>query len=97
MRRCQAQPPPFESSSLKAAGWTADPPKLAPKKRDVLRATPKYRKLNAAALRLVKPGGLLMTCSCSGAVAQGTGLLPIVKVTHQTGCGTGEAICSATS
>ena len=38
-----------------------------------------------------------MMCSCSGAVAQGTGLLPIVKVSHQPVYDTGEAICLAIS
>jgi 23S rRNA G2069 N7-methylase RlmK/C1962 C5-methylase RlmI len=35
----------------------------------------RYKLLNQAALRLVKPGGLFMTCSCSGAVTQ-SNLLP---------------------
>lgn len=34
------------------------------------RARVKYVRLNAAAMRLVRPGGLLMTCSCSGAMTQ---------------------------
>jgi len=45
-----------------------DPPKLAPTKASLGGALRKYRSLNAAALRLVSDGGLLMTCSCSGAV-----------------------------
>ena len=44
------------------------------------RALAKYRSLNARALRLVAPGGLLMTCSCSGAVTQGGLLLGLVQV-----------------
>lgn len=44
------------------------------------RASGKYKRLNAAAMAVTKPGGLLMTCSCSGAVAQGAGLLPILLV-----------------
>ena len=43
------------------------------------RAEGKYKRLNAAAMAVTRPGGLLMTCSCSGAVAQGTGLLPILQ------------------
>jgi 23S rRNA G2069 N7-methylase RlmK/C1962 C5-methylase RlmI len=58
----------------------ADPPKLAPNRRALERAKQKYVKLNVAAMRLVTRGGLLMTCSCSGAVAQADGLLPMVKV-----------------
>jgi 23S rRNA (cytosine1962-C5)-methyltransferase len=30
-----------------------------------------YRELNLRALRLLKPGGRLITCSCSGAVDEG--------------------------
>ena len=44
------------------------------------RACGKYKRLNAAAMAVTRPGGLLMTCSCSGAVTQGTGLLPILQV-----------------
>lgn len=43
-----------------------DPPKLAPSRQALDRASRKYAKLNVAAGRLVKPGGVLMTCSCSG-------------------------------
>lgn len=56
-----------------------DPPKLAPNKKSLTRALRKYESLNAAALRLVRPGGLLMTCSCSGAVAQGQAFLPMLQ------------------
>jgi hypothetical protein len=31
---------------------------------------PRYLRLNSLAMRLVRPGGLLMTCSCSGAMTQ---------------------------
>ena len=47
-----------------------DPPKLAPSRKALTGAMRKYEALNAAAMRLVRPGGVLMTCSCSGAVAQ---------------------------
>lgn len=45
-----------------------DPPKLAPSRKALTGALRKYESLNASAMRLVRPGGLLMTCSCSGAV-----------------------------
>jgi len=47
-----------------------DPPKLAPSKKVLDRAVRKYTSLNQQAIRLVKPGGFLMTCSCSGAMTQ---------------------------
>eukprot|EP00897_Mesotaenium_endlicherianum_P010303 jgi/Mesen1/9300/ME000060S08735 len=51
-----------------------DPPKLAPSRKVLQKAAARYRKLNMQAMQLVTPGGLLMTCSCSGAVAQSPGL-----------------------
>jgi 23S rRNA G2069 N7-methylase RlmK/C1962 C5-methylase RlmI len=51
-----------------------DPPKLAPNARALPAALRKYASLNAAAMSTVKPGGLLMTCSCSGAVTRGEAL-----------------------
>ena len=48
-----------------------DPPKLAPTRKSLTNATRKYVSLNTKAMRLVKDGGLLMTCSCSGAMTQG--------------------------
>lgn len=47
-----------------------DPPKLAPKRTDVNRASNKYQKINELAMALVKPGGLLLTCTCSAAMSQ---------------------------
>lgn len=44
------------------------------------RATAKYRNLNAMAIRLTKPGGLLMTCSCSGAMTQSGNFLSVIQV-----------------
>ena len=45
-----------------------DPPKLAPTARHLDAGRKAYRRLNANAMRLVEPGGLLLTCSCSGAM-----------------------------
>ena len=50
-----------------------DPPKLAPSIRDLPRAKRKYQKINALALNAVKPGGLLLTCSCSSAMTTSEG------------------------
>jgi 23S rRNA (cytosine1962-C5)-methyltransferase len=46
-----------------------DPPKLAIGARDVEEARGHYRKLNTVAVKLVAPGGLLVTCSCSQAIS----------------------------
>ncbi len=47
-----------------------DPPKLAPSRKDLERAKNKYHKINQLGLSLVKPGGLFLTCTCSGAMTQ---------------------------
>ena len=47
-----------------------DPPKLAPSRRDLAKARPKYLKINSLAMSLVRPGGLLLTCTCSAAMTQ---------------------------
>jgi 23S rRNA (cytosine1962-C5)-methyltransferase len=43
-----------------------DPPKLIPSRLDIAAGKRKYFDLNALAMGLVEPGGLLLTCSCSG-------------------------------
>lgn len=45
-----------------------DPPKLAKTHRDLIRARKAYRQINTLAMRVVERGGLLVTCSCSGAM-----------------------------
>ena len=47
-----------------------DPPKLAMTRRDMDNALRKYHDLNGLAMQVVRPGGLLVTCSCSGLVAR---------------------------
>ena len=47
-----------------------DPPKFAAHKRQVQRAARGYKDLNLNAFRLVKPGGWLMTFSCSAAISR---------------------------
>ncbi|HYF57797.1 MAG TPA: class I SAM-dependent rRNA methyltransferase [Burkholderiaceae bacterium] len=45
-----------------------DPPKFAPSAHHVDRAARAYKEINLKALRLLSPGGLLFTFSCSGAI-----------------------------
>lgn len=47
-----------------------DPPALAKEGEAVGGALRGYRELNLRALRLLEPGGLLLTCSCTGAVSE---------------------------
>lgn len=46
-----------------------DPPKFIPKRLAEEEGRAKYHDLNKLAIPLVKPGGLLLTCSCSGLLA----------------------------
>lgn len=46
-----------------------DPPKLIPGRLDIASGKRKYFDLNVLAMGLVEPGGLLLTCSCSGLLA----------------------------
>jgi 23S rRNA (cytosine1962-C5)-methyltransferase len=43
-----------------------DPPKLIPDREQIAPGKRKYFDLNVMAMKLVEPGGLLLTCSCSG-------------------------------
>lgn len=57
-----------ELRALPAGSFDAvalDPPALAKRRADTDRATRAYRDLNLRALRLLRPGGRLVTCSCS--------------------------------
>ena len=49
-----------------------DPPKLAPSRNALPRATSKYQKINSLAMSLVnkEQGGLLLSCTCSAAMTQ---------------------------
>ena len=62
-----------------------DPPKFARNRAaldDALRA---YHRLNRQAVNLLNPGGILLTCSCSGAVSREDFLYMLVGVAQQTG------------
>ena len=43
-----------------------DPPKLIPDRDEIAPGKRKYFDLNVLAMKLIEPGGLLVTCSCSG-------------------------------
>ncbi|HEY8092486.1 MAG TPA: class I SAM-dependent methyltransferase [Acidimicrobiales bacterium] len=48
----------------------ADPPKLAHNTSQLKRATRAYKDLNLLSLKLLAPGGVLVTCSCSGLMSE---------------------------
>jgi 23S rRNA (cytosine1962-C5)-methyltransferase len=45
-----------------------DPPKFAPSREHIDRAARAYKDINLSAFKLLRPGGLLFTYSCSGAI-----------------------------
>ncbi len=47
-----------------------DPPKMAREREDLPKARRGYHDLNALASRVVRPGGILVTCSCTGLVSE---------------------------
>ena len=48
-----------------------DPPKFAPTRKQVKRAARGYKDINLLAMKLLRPGGVLFTVSCSGGVDRG--------------------------
>ena len=42
-----------------------DPPAFAKSKRDLEKALGGYKELNLRAMKMLRPGGILITCSCS--------------------------------
>jgi 23S rRNA (cytosine1962-C5)-methyltransferase len=62
-----------------------DPPKFARSRASVDEALRAYHRLNRLAVELLEPGGILVTCSCSGHVRREDFLYLLVGVAQQTG------------
>jgi len=80
-----------ELRALKAAGQTfdlivLDPPKFAPSAAHAERASRAYKDINLLGFRLLAPGGLLMTYSCSG----GIGVELFQKIVAGAACDSGR-------
>jgi 23S rRNA (cytosine1962-C5)-methyltransferase len=58
-----------------------DPPKLATYREEYDEAQRKYFDMNHLALQVVRPGGMLLTCSCSGLVS----LPAFIETVHRAG------------
>ncbi|XP_057453292.1 uncharacterized protein LOC130745166 isoform X2 [Lotus japonicus] len=72
----------MKNALLRDESWDIviiDPPKMAPSKKVLHSASGMYRSMNSLAMQLTKRGGLLMTCSCSGAVTQSGIFLRILQ------------------
>jgi len=62
-----------------------DPPKLIPSRQEMEEGLRKYADLNRLAASLVKPDGLLLTCSCSGALQRADFVELVLRATRQAG------------
>ena len=62
-----------------------DPPKLVRRRQHLEDGLRKYSAFNSAAIQHVSPGGLLMTCSCSGLVDNETFLRMLTESAHRVG------------
>jgi 23S rRNA (cytosine1962-C5)-methyltransferase len=61
-----------------------DPPKMAGSRDSVDRALRAYHRMNVLAVRLLRPGGVLVTCSCSGRVSRDDFLRVLRGVSKQS-------------
>jgi 23S rRNA (cytosine1962-C5)-methyltransferase len=66
-------------------GVILDPPKFARSRSAVDEALRAYHWLNRLGVSLLEPGGILVTCSCSGHVSREDFLYMLVGVAQQTG------------
>lgn len=62
-----------------------DPPKLVHDKDDAAVGRRKYEDLNGLGARVLKPGGLLVTCSCSGQVSAEEFEQAVCRGAHEAG------------
>lgn len=90
--RCQWQRddvrPALEAMAAKGTLFDAvilDPPRMARTRGGLDRAINGYVRLNQLGLQVLKPGGLLVTCSCSGLVSRDEFQEMLAEVARQTG------------
>jgi len=62
-----------------------DPPKMTRRRKGLAGALRGYRSLNELAVKLISPGGLLVTCSCSGLISRGDLESMLAAVATSTG------------
>lgn len=62
-----------------------DPPKLIRTRMEIEEGTKKHFAMNRLAMRLVRPGGLLLSCSCSGLLPEPEFLQLLVSASRATG------------
>lgn len=62
-----------------------DPPKLIRTRLEIEEGTRKHFAMNRLAMRLVKPGGLLLSCSCAGLLPEPEFLQLLISASRATG------------
>jgi 23S rRNA (cytosine1962-C5)-methyltransferase len=62
-----------------------DPPKLIRTREEIEEGTRKHFDLNRLAMRLVKPGGLLLSCSCAGLLPESEFVKLLAAAARQAG------------
>jgi 23S rRNA (cytosine1962-C5)-methyltransferase len=62
-----------------------DPPKMTRHRAGIAKALRGYHSLNELAVRVLKPGGILVTCSCSGLVGRDDFVAMLAAVSQRTG------------
>ncbi len=60
----------YSSSGRQYNTIVLDPPAFAKSKKNLESAVRGYKELNLRALKMIRPGGVLITCSCSFAVSE---------------------------
>jgi 23S rRNA (cytosine1962-C5)-methyltransferase len=75
----------LRTAGEKFDGVVLDPPKFAKSRGAVDDALRAYARLNRAALDVLAPGGILVTCSCSGHVTRDDFFFMLVNVAQQSG------------
>jgi 23S rRNA (cytosine1962-C5)-methyltransferase len=75
----------LRSAGEKFGGLILDPPKFAHSRRSLDDALRAYHHLNRLAVELLEPGGILVTCSCSGHVSREDFFDMLLGVAQQTG------------
>jgi 23S rRNA (cytosine1962-C5)-methyltransferase len=75
----------FRSRGEKFGAVILDPPKFARTRRQVDEALRAYHRINRLAVELLEPGGVLVTCSCSGGVSREDFMLMLSGVAQKSG------------
>ena len=60
----------FQNEGRKFDMVTLDPPRFASSRRTIPAALQAYHRLNRLGISLLRPGGILVTCSCSGNISR---------------------------